>query len=58
MNWWLQPFFQEALPIMIAIVAGTWYQCKKINRNCASIDRWIAEHDKRMDAAKRRPGSA
>jgi hypothetical protein len=58
MNWWLQPFFQEALPIMIAIAVGTWYQCRKIKRNCESIDRWIAENDRRMEAAKRRPGSA
>ncbi|HXM42031.1 MAG TPA: hypothetical protein VN924_12305 [Bryobacteraceae bacterium] len=36
MNWWQQPFVQEALPIMIAIVIGAWYQCRKIGE-------WIDE---------------
>jgi hypothetical protein len=26
MQWWQQPFFQVALPIVISIILGTWYQ--------------------------------
>src|ERR1035438_7446359 len=58
MIWWQQPFFQVALPIMIAIVLGTWYQCKRIERMCDSINRWPDENEKRMDATERRPSSA
>ena len=58
MIWWQQPFFQVALPIMIAIVLGTWYQCRRIDRMCDSINRWPDENEKRMDATERRPSSA
>jgi len=47
MVWWQQPLFQEALPIMIAIIVGTRYQRRKIDRVCQSIDTWIAENDTR-----------
>jgi len=26
MTWWQQPFFQVALPIIIAFAIATWYQ--------------------------------
>lgn len=39
---------------MTAIVVGAWYQSRKIDRICDSIDRPIAENDRRMKVAERR----
>lgn len=30
MSWWQQPFFQVALPIILAILLGTWFQSSRI----------------------------
>ena len=31
MQWWQQPFFPVALPIIVAVLLGTWYQSGRIN---------------------------
>jgi len=31
MQWWQQPFFQVALPIIVTFVLATWYQSGRIN---------------------------
>jgi hypothetical protein len=56
-DWWQQPFFQVALPIMVAIVVGTWYQCKHIDDLIDSINKCTDENDKRLQATERRSGS-
>jgi len=30
MQWWQQPFFQVALPIIITFILATWYQSSRI----------------------------
>lgn len=31
MQWWQQPFFQVALPIIVTFILATWYQSGRIN---------------------------
>ena len=47
MNWWQQPFFQVALPIIITFVIATWYQSKRIDDLRDAMSR-------RFDAIERR----
>jgi hypothetical protein len=41
MQWWQQPFFEVALPIMVTIILGTWYQCKPIKEVRDDISKQI-----------------
>jgi chromosome segregation ATPase len=65
MNWWQQPFFQVALPIIITFAIATWYQSKRIDdlRDSLngridelrdSLNRRIDGLDNRLDAIDRR----
>jgi hypothetical protein len=47
MNWWQQPFFQVALPIIITFAIATWFQSKRIDDLRESIS-------KRLDAIEQR----
>ncbi|SPF39423.1 hypothetical protein SBA4_2330010 [Candidatus Sulfopaludibacter sp. SbA4] len=31
MQWWQQPFFQVALPVMVTFILATWYQAGRIS---------------------------
>jgi len=58
MNWWQQPFFQVALPIIITFAIATWYQSKRIDDLRDSLNGRIDElrdsMDRRFDAVERR----
>lgn len=54
MNWWQQPFFQVALPIIITFAIATWYQSKRIDDLRDSLNRRIDGLDNRLDAIDRR----
>ena len=47
MNWWQQPFFQVALPIIVTFAIATLFQSKRIGDLRDSIG-------KRLDAIERR----
>jgi hypothetical protein len=47
MNWWQQPFFQVALPIIVTFAIATWYQSKRID----DLHDWM---NKRFDSVERR----
>lgn len=38
MQWWQQPFFQVALPIIVTFAIATWYQSKRVNDQGKRID--------------------
>jgi prefoldin subunit 5 len=44
-NWWQQPFFQVALPIVITFAIATWYQSKRID----DLGKRIDDLGKRID---------
>jgi hypothetical protein len=46
MNWWQQPFFQVALPIIVTFAIATLYQGKRID----DLRDWM---NKRFDAVER-----
>jgi hypothetical protein len=54
MNWWQQPFFQVALPIIITFAIATWFQSKRIDDLRDSLNRRIDGLDNRLDAIDRR----
>ena len=54
MNWWQQPFFQVALPIIITFALATWYQSKRVDDLRDSLNRRIGSIDKRLEAIERR----
>ena len=49
MQWWQQPFFQVALPIVIAMLLGTWYQSSRINDIGGRINDMRDSLGKRID---------
>ena len=54
MNWWQQPFFQVALPIIITFAIATWFQSKRIDDLRDSLNRRMDAIDRRLDAIERR----
>jgi hypothetical protein len=62
MNWWQQPFFQVALPIIITFAIATLYQSKRIDdlrdslnkrfddieRRLERIENLLTDHDRRI----------
>lgn len=60
MQWWQQPFFQVALPIIVTFILATWYQAgrisdlrdslgKRIDDLRADINTRLAAIEKRLD---------
>jgi hypothetical protein len=49
MQWWQQPFFQVALPIIVTFAIATWFQSKRIDDLRDSLG-------KRLDAIEARLG--
>src|SRR5260370_37109834 len=47
--WWQQPFFQVALPIVVAVVLATWYQSGRINDLRDTLGKRIDDMGKRLD---------
>ncbi|MGA2590901.1 MAG: hypothetical protein ABSH32_13360 [Bryobacteraceae bacterium] len=43
MNWWQQPFFQVALPIIVTFAIATWFQSKRIDDLRDSMGKRIDE---------------
>ena len=68
MNWWQQPFFQVALPIIITFAIATWYQSKRIDdlrdamnrrfdaieRRLERIENLLSDHDRRISVLEER----
>ena len=54
MNWWQQPFFQVALPIVITFAIATWYQSKRIDDLGKRIDDLRDWVNQRFDVVDRR----
>jgi len=58
MNWWQQPFFQVALPIIVTFAVATWFQSKRIDDLRDSMGKRIDELrtsiGTRLDAIERR----
>lgn len=49
MQWWQQPFFQVALPIIVTFVLATWYQSSRISDIQKRIDDLREHLGKRLD---------
>jgi hypothetical protein len=49
MEWWKEPFFQVALPIMITFVIATWYQGKRIDDLRDSLNKRIDDLEKTIN---------
>ena len=49
MQWWQQPFFQVALPIVIAMILSTWYQSSRINDIIGRVNDMRDSLGKRID---------
>jgi len=49
MQWWQQPFFQVALPIVIAMILSTWYQSARINDVIGRVNDMRDSLGKRID---------
>ena len=61
MQWWQQPFFQVALPIIVTFAIATWFQSKRIDDlkdsltkrldaievRLARIEELLFDHDRR-----------
>jgi len=56
MQWWQQPFFQVALPIIVTFVIATWFQSKRIDEVGKRIDDLRDSVNKRLDAIEARLG--
>jgi hypothetical protein len=68
MNWWQQPFFQVALPIIITFAIATLYQTKRIDdlreslnkrfdaieRRLERIENLLTDHDRRITVVEER----
>ena len=68
MNWWQQPFFQVALPIIITFAIATWFQSKRIDelrdsmnhrfdaveRRLERIENLLTDHDRRITVLEER----
>jgi hypothetical protein len=54
MNWWQQPFFQVALPIVITFAIATWYQSKRVDDQGKRIDDLGKRIDDLRDSMNRR----
>jgi len=58
MEWWKQPFFQVALPIIVTFIVATLYQSKRIDDLRDALNRRIDGLDnsvgRRLDAIERR----
>ena len=58
MNWWQQPFFPVALPIIVTFAVATWFQSKRIDDLRDSMNKRIDELrtsiGTRLDAIERR----
>ena len=54
MNWWQQPFFQVALPIVITFAIATWYQSKRVDDQGKCIDDLGKRIDDLRDSMNRR----
>jgi len=54
MDWWKQPFFQVALPIIITFIVATMYQSKRIDDMGKRIDDLRDSVNRRLDAIERR----
>ena len=49
MQWWQQPFFQVALPIVIAMILSTWYQSSRIDDVIGPVNDMRDSLGKRID---------
>jgi hypothetical protein len=50
MPWWQQPFFQEALPVMVTFVIATWYQASRITDLRETLGKRIDDFRSDMNA--------
>jgi hypothetical protein len=54
MQWWQQPFFQVALPIIVTFAIATWFQSKRIDDLRDSLNKRIdlleSSMGRRLDA--------
>jgi hypothetical protein len=53
-QWWQQPFFQVALPIIVTFMITTLYQGKRIDDLSKRIDDLRADMNARFDAVEKR----
>jgi hypothetical protein len=54
MQWWQQPFFQVALPIIVTFAIATWFQSKRIDDVSKRIDDLKDSLSKRLEAIEAR----
>ena len=68
MEWWKEPFFQVALPIMVSFAFATWFQSKRIDdlkdaiskrldaieQRLVSIESLLKDHDRRITTLEAR----
>jgi hypothetical protein len=54
MEWWKEPFFQVALPIMVSFAFATWFQSKRIDDLGKRIDDLKVALSKRLDSIEQR----
>jgi hypothetical protein len=68
MEWWKEPFFQVALPIMVSFAFATWFQSKRIDdlkdalskgldsieQRLVSIESLLKDHDRRLTTLEAR----
>jgi hypothetical protein len=68
MEWWKEPFFHVALPIMVSFAFATWFQSKRIDdlkdaitkrldsieQKLATIESLLKEHDRRITTLEAR----
>jgi len=48
-QWWQQPFFQVALPIIITFILATWYQSSRVTDLRDTLGKRMDDLGKRID---------
>jgi hypothetical protein len=68
MEWWKEPFFQVALPVIVSFAFATWFQSKRIDDlkdaiskrldsielRLVSIESLLKDHDRRITTLEAR----